>query len=854
MMNRTSAPQTLSLMSRPVYPVVPARRLVLLVVMMIASIFMAVILRNQAAAFVLGVLAIFATIGVAMLFALAVGFIRFGIPSAATSGISRLYVEAVPHGVVVTDKDGAIRYANSPCVELTGISDLSPFSIESALVRAFGGSEELYRLIRAARRGEAAAEEFQSIGARSTGRWIRASVSRFDSSDNIGEYKNLCFWEITDVTAKREQDAEVSRKTRELRRLLDEAPIGLFSADSKGSVTYINATLAGWLELSGHGSAVKSRTSSAGVNRDTTLQLTALFPDQAAAMLASPEGVQDWDNVSYDIVRPDGTTLPVKVRLSHHEHDKHPGEPVLFGVVAERHQGGDAESTCCNTQQLLSLFKTTPIAVACLARDSSITSANVAFGKFFGVTATLGHAILADLVGDDATRETLMQAIEKAMARKVSIPPLDITTPDNKRTVRLFFSPVPGTIAEQDRAALVFGIDTSEQRMLEEQIAQSQKMQAIGQLAGGIAHDFNNVLTAIIGFSDLLLGNHRPTDPAFADIMNIKNNANRAAGLVRHLLAFSRKQTLMPQVLSLTDVLEDLLNLFTKLLGEKIKAKLVHGRDLWFVKVDPTQFQQVIINLVVNARDAMPNGGELAIRTMNVSEREIVALGHAGMEPGEYVLCEVSDNGSGIPPEIMDKIFEPFFSTKDVGKGTGLGLSTVYGIIKQTGGYIFCESEVGSGTIFRIYLPRCEAQVARAEDTGKNPAKREAAKDLTGSATVLLVEDEDTVRSFASRALTTRGYKVLAASHGAEALEVMHEHGGEVDLVVSDVVMPEMDGPTMMKHLRKEHPDIKIIFMSGYAEEAFRNNLDADEKFGFLPKPFTLKKLAAAVKEALEEE
>jgi two-component system cell cycle sensor histidine kinase/response regulator CckA len=738
---------------------------------------------------------------------------------------------------------------------LTGISDLSPFSIESALVRAFGGSEELYRLIRAARRGEeAAAEEFQSIGARSAGRWLRASVSRINPSDHGGDHKDLCFWEIADVTAKREQDAEVGRKTRELRRLLDEAPIGLFSADRKGTVTYINATLANWLELSGYGSAVKTRTSSAGVNHETNLQLTALFPHQAAAMLATPEGVQDWDNVSYDIVRPDGTALPVKVRLSHHEHDKHPGEPVLFGVVAERHQGNDPESACCNTQQLLSLFKNTPIAMACLAQDSSIASGNMAFGKFFGATATLGHANLADLVGDDATRTTLMQAIEKSMACKVSIPPLDVTTPDKKRTVRLFFSPVPGAHSEQDRAALVFGIDTSEQRMLEEQIAQSQKMQAIGQLAGGIAHDFNNVLTAIIGFSDLLLGNHRPTDPAFADIMNIKNNANRAAGLVRHLLAFSRKQTLMPQVLSLTDVLEDLLNLFTKLLGEKIKAKLVHGRDLWFVKVDPTQFQQVIINLVVNARDAMPNGGELAIRTMNVSEREIVALGHAGMEPGEYVLCEVSDNGCGIPPEVIDKIFEPFFSTKDVGKGTGLGLSTVYGIIKQTGGYIFCESEVGSGTIFRIYLPRCETQAAQAEETAEKPAKREAAKDLTGSATVLLVEDEDTVRSFASRALTTRGYKVLAASHGGEALEVMNEHGGEVDLVISDVVMPEMDGPTMMKHLRKERPELKIIFMSGYAEEAFRNNLDADEKFGFLPKPFTLKKLVTAVKEALDEE
>ncbi|NJM35413.1 MAG: response regulator, partial [Rhodomicrobium sp.] len=284
----------------------------------------------------------------------------------------------------------------------------------------------------------------------------------------------------------------------------------------------------------------------------------------------------------------------------------------------------------------------------------------------------------------------------------------------------------------------------------------------------------------------------------------------------------------------------------------KIKGKVVHGRDLWLVKVDPTQFQQVVINLAVNARDAMPGGGELTIRTSNISERESAKLGHAPMEPGEYVLCEVSDSGTGIPPEVMDKIFEPFFSTKEVGKGTGLGLSTVYGIVKQTGGYIFAESEVGVGTTFKIYLPRCEEATAVAESAVEKPAKKEPARDLTGSATVLLVEDEDAVRSFAARALATRGYKVLEAASGVQALDVMSEHGGDVDIVVSDVVMPEMDGPTLLKHLRKTNPQIKIIFVSGYAEEAFRNNLDESEKFTFLPKPFSLKKLAAAVKETLE--
>jgi two-component system, cell cycle sensor histidine kinase and response regulator CckA len=526
--------------------------------------------------------------------------------------------------------------------------------------------------------------------------------------------------------------------------------------------------------------------------------------------------------------------------------------PVLYGAVLERDYCGDA-SAGSDPQRLLGLFKSAPVAMALVQKDGTISGSNMAFGKCFGAAKMLGKASLFDLTNDETLKDGLHQAIEKAVARKVAIPPVDITIAEAKRTIRLFVSPLPRG-AQSDEVAMVFGIDTSEQRLLEEQIAQSQKMQAIGQLAGGIAHDFNNVLTAIIGFSDLLLTNHRPTDPAFADIMNIKNNANRAAGLVRHLLAFSRKQTLRPQVLSLTDALEDLMHLLAQLLGEKVKARMVHGRDLWFVKVDPTQFQQVIINLAVNARDAMPGGGELTIRTANVSERESAALTHAGLEPGEYVLCEVSDTGTGIPPEIIDKIFEPFFSTKEVGKGTGLGLSTVYGIVKQTGGNILCDSDVGSGTIFRIFLPRCAEEVADIGENAEKPAKKEAAKDLTGSATVLLVEDEDAVRSFAARALTTRGYNVLTAISGVQALDVMSEHGGEVDLVISDVVMPEMDGPTLMKHLRKANPQMKIIFMSGYAEEAFRNNLDEDEKFSFLPKPFTLKKLAAIVKETLDGE
>jgi two-component system cell cycle sensor histidine kinase/response regulator CckA len=373
-------------------------------------------------------------------------------------------------------------------------------------------------------------------------------------------------------------------------------------------------------------------------------------------------------------------------------------------------------------------------------------------------------------------------------------------------------------------------------------------MDSVGQLAGGIAHDFNNVLTAIIGFSDLLLANHRPSDPSFQDIMNIKQNANRAAALVRQLLAFSRRQTLRPQVIALSDTLSDLRMLLERLIGENVKLNLIHGRDLWPIKFDINQFEQVIINLAVNARDAMPSGGTMTIRTRNLPTDEVAAFGYKPLPRADYVLIEVEDTGTGMPPEVQARIFEPFFSTKEVGKGTGLGLSTVYGIVKQTGAHVYFDSEFGKGTTFRIFVPRHFA----AE--GEQPVLAEATAeiaDLTGTATILLVEDEEAVRAFAARALVSRGYKVHEASSGLDALEVMKEAGGAIDLVVSDVVMPELDGPSLLKELRKTRPDLKIIFISGYAEDAFRKNLPEGEKFHFLPKPFSLKQLAVAVKETL---
>src|SRR6185437_16020717 len=313
-------------------------------------------------------------------------------------------------------------------------------------------------------------------------------------------------------------------------------------------------------------------------------------------------------------------------------------------------------------------------------------------------------------------------------------------------------------------------IDTTEQKSLEVQFAQSQKMQAVGQLAGGVAHDFNNLLTAMIGFCDLLLLRFRPGDPSFADIMQIKQNANRAANLVRQLLAFSRQQTLQPRVLNITDVLAELSHLLRRLIGENIELKMVHGRDLGLVKVDQGQLEQVIINLVVNARDAMRGGGTLTVRTSNITNADPTHSGHEIMPPGDYVLIEVEDTGEGIPKENLVRIFEPFFSTKEVGSGTGLGLSTVYGIVKQTGGFVFVDSAPGRGATFTIYLPRHQASEALLAPRNELAEGGATARDLTGAGTVLLVEDEDPVRLFSARALRNKGYRVIEAKSGEAAL------------------------------------------------------------------------------------
>jgi len=822
--------------------------------------------------FLLGMLGVLAMIGVGYLFATAIGFVHIA-PRSRTDELSKAFIDSMSQGLVVTDGRARVVYANRSYAEMTGAGGPAELkTVEALLAEIPEASSTIVKLASSLRDGFPGAGEFRmphSIrpGAEPGARWYRVQARTFKVP---GQRQPFHAWQLADISRERAEQERFFLDLQQAIDHLDHAPAGFFAADAEGKVTYINATLAEWLGIDLVSFAPGGLTLEEIVAGDGMALVHSVKPDPGMTRNAV---------IDLDLATVSGQALPV--RFMHRATTTREGaNGPSRTIVLNRTQGEDSSAELRASEiRFTRFFNSTPMAIAGVDQNGRILRTNAPFFSLFAKVVdrdAIDRHVRFDTVVHERDRAAFAAALEKARKRQADIEPIDTVLPsDEDRHIRLYVNAVAETpdVAGGDGAdeqAIVYAVETTEQKALENHMAQTQKMQAVGQLAGGIAHDFNNVLTAIIMSSDLLLTNHRPSDASFPDIMNIKQNANRAAALVRQLLAFSRKQTLRPQVLSLTDVLADVRMLLTRLVGNEVKLKIEHGRDIWPVRADIGQFEQVIVNLTTNARDAMPNGGELTIRTRNLTAEEAKAFSyHRELGEAEFVLVEVQDTGTGIAPDTLKKVFEPFFTTKEVGKGTGLGLSMVYGIIKQTGGFIFCDSEVGTGTTFRIFLPRHLPQqevqpeiVAPAADepvslVGEQvarPAQRvsETPTDLSGSATVLLVEDEDAVRMGGVRALTSRGYTVHEASSGVEALEVYEELGGKVDIVVSDVVMPEMDGPTLLRELRKLRPDIKFIFVSGYAEDAFAKNLPADAKFGFLPKPFSLKQLATTVKEVLE--
>ncbi|WP_300974162.1 response regulator [Sphingomonas sp. LHG3406-1] len=496
-------------------------------------------------------------------------------------------------------------------------------------------------------------------------------------------------------------------------------------------------------------------------------------------------------------------------------------------------------------QALLDLL---PLGLALVDRDGRFLTSNKAFRR----AAALEEGPLPAFPSDLVVKED-KAAVADAVRRNSRGPAMS-----GDLAVRLSHQPaepVALTIAGLrnlgEASVLLLLKDNSEEAKLKRQVAQATKMQAVGQLAGGVAHDFNNILTAIIGHCDLMLMRHTPGDSDYDDIQQIKSNSNRAAGLTRQLLAFSRQQTLRPQVLQLPDVVSEVSHLLKRLLGETVTLQLKHGRGLGAVRADPGQLEQVIVNLAVNARDAMAGmgGGRLTIQTYAVKAEQVAELGSDILPIADYTALSISDTGCGIPASVLGKIFEPFFTTKEVGKGTGLGLSTVYGIVKQSGGFIFAASKVGEGTTFVIYLPVHQEEKGDVAEAARPALPAARAEETWGTGVVLLVEDEPMVRTVAERALTRQGYTVLTADNGEEALEIV-ARGEPIDLLISDVVMPVMDGPTMVREARKTRPDLPILFMSGYAEEQLRRSIDIDN-VAFLPKPFSVQQLSEAARKVL---
>nr|WP_281415098.1 PAS domain-containing sensor histidine kinase [Azospirillum picis] len=770
--------------------------------------------------------------GIALLIARSVVVVRRAARIGALLGGA---LEGMPAGQLVCDGTDEVVFVNAAFRELAGWRrGERPLD---ALARQFSGdpdsAREFRRLRDRVRAGAASSAEL-AIPALDghPPEWRRVQ------GQPVAGFPGSVHWRIEDITARRELEQVMLREQAKLADFMEHAPVGFFSVDQNGQFLFANATLAQWLE-------------------------------------AAPGDLTDGERRLHDILAAPPSAAPFD--LFDHGGSEQRGELTMVGLGGRRFQVAVAQSVVHaddgnihtrsvvrdlsperewqealrqSEQRFQRFFEDAPIGIALVDGTGELTECNEAFLSLIG--SELDSVInrpMADLIVP-AEREAMTLRLKEVQGGADPAAPLEVRLSGGRELTAQLYARRLANLARPDGGGLILHfIDMTERKSLEAQFAQSQKMQAVGQLAGGVAHDFNNLLTAMIGFCDLLLLRHKPGDQSFSDIMQIKQNANRAANLVRQLLAFSRQQTLQPRVINVTDVLAELANLLRRLIGENIELKMIHGRDLGLVKVDQNQLEQVIINLVVNARDAMAGGGKLTVNTSNYVVARPERREHETIPPGSYVSVEVIDTGCGIPRENLQRIFEPFYTTKEVGSGTGLGLSTVYGIVRQTGGFVLVDSAVGEGTTFTILLPHHQGEL-RPVDTAEPRERRSS--DLTGTGTILLVEDEDAVRVFSARALRNKGYQVLEAKNGEAALQQIETAGARIDLLITDVVMPQMDGPTLARHVRVLRPEMRVIFISGYAEDRL-GEIDGVEVAHFLPKPFSLKQLATKVKEVIRD-
>ncbi len=746
------------------------------------------------------------------------------------------WIEALDEAVLVADPGGAPVAGNARYHELMEVALATPgdgdgpVSIDRLFGATPGISAPVYRLSRAARAGQALREVLPpvALGHEALPVQYEVGVSPLP--------RGRVLWRLRRIAGR--EDATGAADLKSL--YVEDAPVGFLTVRPDGTLTYANA----W---------VRERL---GVPEAAGVRLDDVMRPEFVKLLARDRKSGAPTYADIQLRGRDGIEVPVQALSSWSgkgaaAHGRILLLPTHQTAEAERDRSAFKVAARVAQNGADPMFNDAPFGAVRLD-GQSLASAIVVDSNRALMGLTDGKAApgvrFADLfLADDGPAkltESLLDAIDKPVGLKLA--------GEETRHVNVFV-----TLNEQGYPSVAYVIDMTEQKQLEMRLAQGEKMQAIGQLAGGVAHDFNNVLTGIMLNTDTLITRHPVGDPSYDNLKNIHEFSVRARDLVRMLLAYARQQTFKSEVMNVTDFLSEFSILLRQILDERITLEIKHGRDLPNIRADKNQIETAIINLATNARDAMlskANGGKLVIRTGIATAADAHDKGFGFVEDGDYLLIEVEDNGAGIAPNVMDKIFQPFFTTKAVGVGTGLGLSTVYGIIKQSEGYICPISTVGKGTTFQIYLPALKAgeEVETGVETAPAmPAATGRPVDMSGRGRILLVEDEDGVRSIAASLLESRGYEVEQACDGEEALDILEEAPRSFDLIISDVVMPGMDGPTLIREAAAHIGDARIIFISGYAERDVAKQLDENVRVSFLPKPFTVAKLAERVKEEL---
>jgi two-component system, cell cycle sensor histidine kinase and response regulator CckA len=757
------------------------------------------------------------------------------------------WLEALGEPALISDRHGATVSANTSYVDLASVAhDLGEPTHAPSVDRLFGASPgmaaPIFRLSKAVKAGASRTELLPAI-------LLGDSVSPVQYEASVAPLsRTRALWRMRRVEQMSASGAGSSVDPRAL--YIEDAPVGFFSARRDGRVIYVNQTLRQMLGLP---------EEPAGLRLDDIMR-----PEGLRLLKREVRGAAS-QRAEVVMRARDGVELPATLITTWAGKG---ADAVTRSVVhvadaadqAARRTMPEGDTTTYPSLAATvtdSMFADAPFGMVHLSGDSVETATmldtNRALTEMTGGRAHPGGRF-ADLFVADQGPGVLAEQLGGAIDAPANLK----LAGDTHKSAEVFVA-----LDRNGRPSAAYVIDVTEKKLLEQRLAQSEKLQAIGKLAGEIAHDFNNLLQGIILNVNRLQIRHPPGDPTFFELRAIQELASRGAELVRMILAWSRQQVFRKEVIDVSQLIGDYFVLLRDIIDERIKLDIVHGRDLPRIKADRHQLETALTNLCTNARDAMiekNSGGRLTIRTSRADASVARADGFTHAKDGDYALIEVIDDGAGIPPEILDKIFEPFFTTKAPGAGTGFGLATVYGIVKQSDGYIYPVSKLGRGTTFKVFLPAWLGaedeleQPAPAMLSSPEPSTRSASdNDVSGRGRILLVEDEDSVRGIATQLLSSFGYQVMEASDGEQALEIIRNHAGSIDLLISDVVMPGMDGPALLRAARPWLTHTRVMFISGYAERDLAKTLEEERTISFLPKPFTLRQLAERVKQELKE-